>query len=198
MIESTLTRENAKRLSAQALSVAGHPFIFTPVVALIVGWRMLAPLETVLGVLTVVLASLVPVSLYIWLKVRRGEWSNLDVSEQKDRPHLFAIGIALLLFACLVLYLTHQPSAFIRGCAAAMVLVGAAWGANLWIKPSMHAGFAMLTSCSLWPLGAKIALPWIFFSVLVGWSRSALQRHTRLEVVIGLMLGAIVARLFMY
>jgi membrane-associated phospholipid phosphatase len=198
LIESTLTRENAKRLSAQVLSIAGHPFIFTPIVALIVGWRMLAPLEAVLGVLTVVLASLVPVSLYIWLKVRRGEWSNLDVSEQKDRPHLFAIGIALLLFACLVLYLTHQPSAFIRGCAAAMVLVGAAWGANLWIKPSMHAGFAMVTSCSLWPLGAKIALPWIFFSVLVGWSRSALQRHTRLEVVIGLMLGAIVARLFMY
>jgi membrane-associated phospholipid phosphatase len=79
-----------------------------------------------------------------------------------------------------------------------MVLVGAGWGANLWIKPSMHAGFAMLTSCSLWPLGAKIALPWMFFSVLVGWSRSALQRHTRLEVIVGLMLGAIVAKLFMY
>jgi membrane-associated phospholipid phosphatase len=198
LIESTLTLENAKRRTAQVLSVLGHPFLFTPIIALIVGWRMLAPLEAVLGVLTVVLACLVPVSLYIWLKVRRGKWSNLDVSERKDRPHLFAIGIALLLFACLALYLTHQPSAFIRGCAAAMVLVGAAWGANLWIKPSMHAGFAMLTSCSLWPLGPRIALPSIFFSILVGWSRATLHRHTRLEVVIGLLLGAIVARLFMY
>jgi membrane protease YdiL (CAAX protease family) len=179
LIESTLTLENAKRRTAQVLSVLGHPFLFTPIIALIVGWRMLAPLEAVLGVLTVVLACLVPVSLYIWLKVRRGKWSNLDVSERKDRPHLFAIGIALLLFACLALYLTHQPSAFIRGCAAAMVLVGAAWGANLWIKPSMHAGFAMLTSCSLWPLGPRIALPSIFFSILVGLVSSHLaSSHT--------------------
>jgi membrane-associated phospholipid phosphatase len=185
-----------KLRAAQFVSFLGHPFIFTPVVALLVGWRVLQPEEALLGVLTIVVACLLPMAVYIYRQVHKGEWSDLDVSERKDRPHLFVVGVCFLVMACLALYLTHQSPAFLRGCTAAIVLVGAAWSLNFWLKPSMHAGFAMLTSFSLWSLGARIAFPLTLFAILVGWSRIVLVRHTKLEVVVGLLLGAIVARVF--
>jgi membrane-associated phospholipid phosphatase len=185
-----------KRRAALFVSLLGHPFIFTPVVALLVGWRVLQPEAALLGVMTIVVACLVPMAAYIYRKVHKGEWSDLDVSERKDRPQLFVVGACFLVVACLVLYLTHQSPAFLRGCTAAIVLVGAAWSLNFWLKPSMHAGFAMLTSSSLWSLGARIAFPLTLFAILVGWSRIVLVRHTKLEVAVGLLLGAIVARIF--
>jgi membrane-associated phospholipid phosphatase len=185
-----------KRRGAQVLSLLGHPFVCVPVVSLFVGWNVLTPSEAATGVLTVVVACLVPISVYIYAKVRTGEFSDLDVSQQKDRPHLFTVGILLLVVTCLILYFTHQPPAFVRGCSAAILLICSGWALNFWIKPSMHAGFAMLTSVSLWPLGLKIAFPMTLFAISVGWSRVVLSRHTKLEVGVGLILGAIVARIF--
>ena len=196
MVESIVGRENLKRRFAQCLSLIGHPFIFVPIVALFVSWHRLTPGKAALGILTVVLACLVPVSIYIFGKVKRREWSDLDVSQRKDRPHLFIVGVTLLILTCLILQLTHQSPAFVRGCTAAIVLVCSGWALNFWIKPSMHAGFAMLASFSLWPFGVKVAFPMIIFAILVGWSRVILSRHTKLEVVTGLILGAIVAHLF--
>jgi membrane-associated phospholipid phosphatase len=196
LVESTVASDTFKRRVAQVLSILGHPFVFVPIVSLLVGWNVLTPSEAAKGVLTVVIACLVPVSIYICGKVRTGEFSDLDVSQRKDRPHLFTVGILLLAVTCVILYVTHQPAAFLRGCSAAIVLICSGWALNFWIKPSMHAGFAMLTSFSLWPLGAKIAFPMTLFAILVGWSRVVLSRHTKLEVVIGLILGAIVARVF--
>jgi membrane-associated phospholipid phosphatase len=196
LVESTLARDGLKKRFAQLLSVLGHPFIFVPIVALFAGWHVLTPRDAAVGVLTVVLSCLVPISIYILFKVRRGEFSDLDISQRKDRPHLFTVGVTMLSLTCVILYLTHQSFAFVRGCAAAIVLVCLGWAFNLWIKPSMHAGFAMLTSFSLWPLGARIAFPMTLFAILVGWSRVILARHTKLEVVIGLIFGAVVARIF--
>jgi len=196
LVESIAGQENLKRHLAQCLSLLGHPFIFVPIVALLVGWHVLTPGEAAFGVLTIVLACLLPISIYIFRKVKRREWSDLDVSQRKDRPYLFIVGVTLLILACLILHLTHQPPAFVRGCTAAIVLVCSGGLLNFWIKLSMHAGFAMLTSFSLWPLGAKVAFPMTIFAILVGWSRIILSRHTKLEVVIGLILGAIVAHLF--
>ncbi|MBV9392404.1 MAG: phosphatase PAP2 family protein [Verrucomicrobia bacterium] len=79
---------------------------------------------------------------------------------------------------------------------AAISLVLAASLLNLWLKLSMHAGFAMLTSCSLWSFETRVALVAMLFAVLVGWSRVTLARHTWQEVIAGLALGVVVARIF--
>ncbi|MBV9674444.1 MAG: phosphatase PAP2 family protein [Verrucomicrobia bacterium] len=154
------------------------------------------PLDAWLGVFTIVLACLIPVCIYIIIKVRTGHWSDYDVSQRRDRPHLFGFGLIMLLSTCLVLQLSHQSPVFIRGCMAAISLVLAASLLNLWLKLSMHAGFAMLTSCSLWSFETRVALVAMLFAVLVGWSRVTLARHTWQEVIAGLALGVVVARIF--
>lgn len=182
---------------AKWISIAGHPFVFSPIVALLVGASLFGPVESVFGLLTVIVCCLLPASLYILRKVRIGEWSDLDVSARKDRPHLFLIGFAFLLLTVLVLTVTGQPIVYARGCLAAMILIVGGWFLNRWLKPSMHAGFAMLTASSLWPLSAPLALVAMLFAVAVGWSRVVLRRHTWMEVGVGLVLGLLVCRLIL-
>jgi membrane-associated phospholipid phosphatase len=182
---------------AKWISIAGHPFIFSPIVALLVGAFLFGPVESVIGLLTVILCCLLPASLYILRKVRIGQWSDLDVSARKDRPHLFLVGFAFLLLTVLALTVTGQPIVYARGCLAAMILIVGGWFLNRWLKPSMHAGFAMLTACSLWQLNAGLSVVAVLFAVAVGWSRVELRRHTWLEVGVGLVLGILVCRLIL-
>jgi membrane-associated phospholipid phosphatase len=182
---------------AKWISIAGHPFVFSPIVALLVGASLFGPLESVIGLATVILCCLLPASLYILRKVRIGQWSDLDVSARKDRPQLFLVGFAFLLLTVLVLTVTGQPIVYARGCLAAMILIVGGWFLNRWLKPSMHAGFAMLTASSLWPLSAYLSLVAMLFAVAVGWSRVELRRHTWLEVSLGLVLGILVCRLIL-
>jgi membrane-associated phospholipid phosphatase len=195
MRDSALTLR--KQQIAKWISIGGHPFVFSPIVALLVGASLFGPVESVKGLLTVILFCLLPASLYIVRKVRIGEWSDLDVSARKDRPQLFLVGFAFLLLTALVLTVTGQPIVYARGCLAAMVLIVGGWFLNRWLKPSMHAGFAMLTACSLWPLSARLSLVAILFAVVVGWSRVQLRRHTWLEVGVGLLVGMLVCRLIL-
>ncbi len=111
-----------KEQLATTLSVCGHPFLFSPVIALLAGCRFLGPIEAVVGLMTVLLFCLLPASLYILRKVRAGVWSDLDVSARKDRPQLFVVGLGCLLLTVLVLMLTQQPMVYARGCLAAMLL----------------------------------------------------------------------------
>ncbi|HEX4201412.1 MAG TPA: hypothetical protein VHY59_07830 [Chthoniobacterales bacterium] len=186
-----------KEQVAKWISIAGHPFLFSPVVALVVGAFLFGLAESVFGLLTVILFCLLPASLYIVRKVRIGEWSDLDVSARKDRPQLFLVGFAFLLLTALILTVTGQPIVYARGCLAAMILIVGGWFLNRWLKPSMHAGFAMLTACSLWPLSARLSLVAMLFAVGVGWSRVQLRRHTWMEVGVGLLLGMLVCRLIL-
>jgi membrane-associated phospholipid phosphatase len=186
-----------KEQVAKWISIGGHPFVFPPIVALLVGASLFGLFDSVKGLLTVILCCLLPASLYILWKVRSGEWSDLDVSARKDRPHLFLVAFAFLLLTVLVLSVTGQSIVYARGCLAAIILIVAGWFLNRWLKPSMHAGFAMMTACSLWPVNAQLSLVAMLFAVAVGWSRVALRRHTWLEVVVGLLLGILVCRLIL-
>lgn len=187
-----------KEQLATALSICGHPFLFSPVIALLAGARFLGPIEAIAGLVTVLVFCLLPASFYIFRKVRAGDWSDLDVSARKDRPHLFVVGLGFLLITVLVLMLTQQPMIYARGCLGAMILISAGWLLNRWLKPSMHAAFAMMTGTALWLVSVRIAIPAMLFAIAVGWSRVALRRHTVTEVFVGLALGVLVARLLFF
>jgi hypothetical protein len=64
---------------AKWISVCGHPFLFSPVVVLLVGAFLFGPIESVIGLATVILFCLLPASIYILWKVRVGDWSDLVV-----------------------------------------------------------------------------------------------------------------------
>src|SRR5258708_39115494 len=99
-----------KEQVAKWISIAGHPFLFSPIVALLVGSFLFGPIESVIGLVTGILFCLLPASLYIVRKVRIGEWCDLDVSAPEDLPRLFLGGGRLLLFYPPALTATRAPA----------------------------------------------------------------------------------------
>lgn len=164
---------------ARMISVAAHPFVLVPLtISLASGnirWAAITAAVTILPVFAVM----------AW-KVRRGVWSNYDVSRQDQRSGLYWIAIPVLLGA---IFLLDAPPRFTRGMIAfaAALVIGLA--GNRLLKTSMHMMFAAWCTVILaraYPMSLVAMLPVV---AALAWSRRRLDRHTLAEIIAGVILG---------
>ncbi len=125
------------------------------------------------------------------IRVRRGTWSDFDVSDRSQRSGLYRVGLPLTLIAAFVLARTGASSGVLRGTwiVAAMLLAGLMLGTFL--KTSLHMMFAAYCAVLIveqYPLSAPALVALL---LALGWSRRVLDRHTLLEVIAGTVIGLI-------
>ena len=121
--------------------------------------------------------------------VRRGVWSDHDVSRHEQRGGLYRVLLPLFAVTALVLYFMGAGPGMMRGFAAraVMLLLGAL--GNRFLKISMHmmaAAFCGITIARLYPTAAFAIVPLV---AALAWSRRKLERHTWAEVFVGLAMG---------
>ena len=167
---------------ARALSIAGHPFVLSPLTigATTRSWRWAA---------LVAAGTTLPLLAIIARKVRRGSWSDFDVSRHDQRHGLYAAAIPLVVITALVFWFLGAHRDLLRGFAAATVMLGLGAAANRFLKTSMHmmcAAFCAVIMIRVYPLSAIGVIP---FVAAVAWSRRKLERHTLVEVLVGLGIG---------
>jgi membrane-associated phospholipid phosphatase len=165
---------------ARIISAAAHPFVLSPLtIALATGnLRWTAILAAV---------TLLPMTAVILWNVRRGVWSDFDVSRQDQRSGLYWVAIPLLL---LTAYLIDAPPQFKRGMFAVAVILLIGLAGNRFLKTSMHMMFAAYSTVILarvYPWSLAVMLP---ICAALAWSRLRLQRHTPAEIAAGVLLGA--------
>lgn len=180
---------NAIRSIARWVSIVGHPFVTTLVLAGAVasGDGRSAALRTTAAVAVL---FVLPVGVLTVLQVRRGAWSTVDASQPRERRLLFAVGVAGLL-ALLTYFARTQPgTALLRGTAGVLMMVGICAAVTPWVKVSLHLAAAALAATVL--LGRGLPLGWLLATALpiLAWSRVALGRHRWREVALGLVVGA--------
>jgi hypothetical protein len=175
----------------RTLSIGGHPFILTPLAVTIATWRESASSRAV--ILGLLATSMLAVAVHVVRRHRRGEVSDIDVSTREHRPAVFRVAIGSLLVVLIVLHFTGANPAAFRGAAVATGLFIACAIANRSVKVSLHSAFAMLAAGIVWPVSAAAGAVFASFACLIGWGRIAYQRHTPLEVVLGLALGSAAA-----
>jgi membrane-associated phospholipid phosphatase len=144
------------------------------------------------SVLLVAACVVVPIAVLMFLRVRRGHWSNVDASKPSERPALFLVALTGVVAALAWLFV-HDPRSFlVRGMfvVAALLLV-AALLTGLGLKVSLHAAFAAFAATTLCLLGSPVGYALVAVVPLVCWSRLALARHRVAEVVVGLALGIV-------
>src|SRR6185295_15892184 len=83
----------------RALSIAGHPFILTPLAVTIATWKGTAQER-------LVILGLLFAAVHVVRRHRRGEVSDIDVSNREHRPAVFRVAIGSLVLVMLVLHLT--------------------------------------------------------------------------------------------
>ncbi|MHB0971923.1 MAG: hypothetical protein ACYC7A_21570 [Thermoanaerobaculia bacterium] len=181
-----------KRTIAWWVSAIGHPFVMIVGLLTYSLLRKLPALRALPIVATVVALTVVPLAVMILRKVRRGEWSDGDVSLQRQRGPLYAVAISLSVVAIGVLAAARLSTPIVLGAVTVFAMLAAAYVINRWIKVSLHLTFATFTAIAIgatWPaLGASLAV--ILIPALI-WSRTTLGRHSSHEVSLGLLLGGI-------
>lgn len=168
---------------ARALSLLGHPFLLAPL-------TIAALTRSLFWAAVLAASTTVPLLLVITRNVRRGAWSDFDVSRHEQRSGLYYAGLPLMAFAAVLLYLLDASPALLRGVAAATVMFLLGLLGNRFLKISMHMMVAAFCTVAL-----ARAYPWsplgtITFVAALAWSRRHLDRHTWPEIATGIILGA--------
>ncbi len=170
---------------ARALSVAGHPFVLTPL-------TIAATTRSLFWASVVAASTTIPMLLVILRNVRSGRWSDVDVSRHDQRAGLYFAGLPLLAGAALILYVLGASPPLMRGLAAGAAMFAAGLIGNRWLKISLHmmfAGFCAVTLYRSFPSPAT-ALALLACVAALAWSRHHLNRHTWIEIAVGLAIGA--------
>lgn len=172
--------------AARILSIAGHPFVLIPlmVAAATRNWIPTA----IVGAVTIL-----PLLVITLRNVRRGVWSDHDVSRREERGGLYRAAFPLIGIAALVLWLLDASSRMMRGFAAAAVMLALGLLGNRFLKISLHvmvAAFCAVTIGRIYPRAIYAIVP---FVAAIAWSRRKLDRHTWAEVAVGLTIGGAAA-----
>ncbi|HEU5437936.1 MAG TPA: hypothetical protein VFU88_01505 [Ktedonobacterales bacterium] len=193
MDPQTAARMTAREETARLISAIIHPVLFPLLVLGITLYvnsaRSLS--ETLRDLVLALVLTTLPIALLVGLQVLRGKWTDLDVSVRRQRYALYPFGIACMAALALAYARLHAPQVAVQS-AVALMLANIINGlVNFGYKVSAHATGAAASATLLWlavPV-VTLALAATVATLAVGWSRVALHRHTRGQVVLGWAVG---------
>jgi hypothetical protein len=114
----------------------------------------------------VALAVLLPLGIFMYLRVRSGRWGSIDASLAAERPALFLLALALVVGLGAFAALSPRLGFLSRGIVSVLLLLSVAAFLNRWIKASLHVAFAAYSGTVLLRLappvgsGARILPRW--------------------------------------
>ncbi|WP_260200455.1 phosphatase PAP2 family protein [Cruoricaptor ignavus] len=146
--------------------------------------------------LPVLLIVLLPCVFWILWNVRRGRYSNMDVSNRRQRVSLYFFTEAMLLVYQLYLNFSGQSPDI--QFFFLMILLVAMHISNYFIKSSMHTAFNIFVAAMFFAEFWQAGLAWLMISLFVAVSRVILKRHTPAEVFSGAAIGLAVSAMYLF
>lgn len=183
---------------AKIISVLGHPLLTIPVYTIIITFSVYDYSKAFFVSFIIVGCIFLPITFWNYFQTKRGRYTNFDVSVQKDRDSMYLFAIPVLTLALIIFYFTHQSNALILNILFALILLVASYLVNFFIKCSGHVSLTIFLSFMLMPVNFVASIFILFCSILIGWSRVVLKRHTIKEAIIGMFLGLIVGISMLY
>lgn len=181
---------------ARWLSIVCNPLFAGIAAYLVVGFY--APIAGASGPawagVALLLQVLPPLTFYL-VQLRRGAFSDPDVSVREERNQLYLVGSASVLIALAALALLGAPPALFALGVGTLVLGVICGVVNLTWKISMHAaGMGSLATVALLYAGTLGLVLWAV-AAAVGWARVRTRNHTPLQVLAGFFVSATVIAL---
>lgn len=132
---------------------------------------------------------LLAIGIFILVCVRKGIFTDYDVSKREQRPLLFLVSILLAILYLIGLLLFDAPAIIFIVTFGIIIGIVAASIVNNWIKVSMHvATVAALLSALAMIYGGFYYLL-LFLVPLVAYIRVRAKRHTIPETIAGAIFG---------
>lgn len=173
---------------ARFISVIGHPLLVMPMAALLAaharGFGSARALALAGAILLIGLLALA----FSALQVRRGRWRHVDASGEDERRDLNAFLFLLFALAAVLAWWRLGLSPLPVALMLAAAVVALAILASAWCKLSLHMAFVAFAA--LIPGSLPALAGFGVLGVAVAWSRLALDRHVRIDLLAGLFAGA--------
>lgn len=152
--------------------------------------------ETAKLFLPLLLIVVIPISAWIYWNVRKGNYSNMDVSNRKQRKSLyFFIATTLFLFLFYDYFFNENIDLIVTFLLLLLLLMQLS---NYFVKSSMHTAFNIFVAALFFGLNSALGIIWFLIAVLVGVTRIILKRHTVIEVISGALIALLVSFIYLY
>lgn len=188
----------SKTKFATLVSVIGHPFVTVPLFVFFLLFKLEAAWKAAMLSLFIVGGIFIPISLKTYIGVRKGKYTNLDVSDQAQRQKWFIATTILLVSVTLVIWVTNQHHTLRLAMTCASVLLVIAQILNIFLKVSMHTTFHTFLGLLMLHFNWTFGVLFFLFLPLLAWSRLYLKRHEFNEVVAGMLLGGFFGAVFWF
>ena len=154
----------------------------SPSTAAAVGWSLLAA----------IFIAVLPLA-YLTLSVRHGRVTDRNVRLREQRPRVLLVGVGLVAIGIALLAWLGAPREIMALLGAMLVGLAVALVTALKWKLSLHAAGAAGTVVIVALVFGPYWLALFSLVSVVGWARVELGDHTPVQVVLGALIGAMVA-----
>jgi membrane-associated phospholipid phosphatase len=178
------------------ISAIGHPILLGLMASLYVNFKEFEFERAQNLSFKLLVFCLIPLILFIYWKIRKGEYQDFDVSNQSKRNGLYIFIIGLLGLLMVYIFLRESSWLIKSGVIPIFILVISAFFINKRIKVSLHTSFAFLLAIMMIKVELSDAFTMLLFAVLIGFSRLYLKRHSIPEVALGALLGVSIGFIF--
>lgn len=185
-----------KTTIAKLISTVGHPFLTVPLFVIFLLFSIESAQQATYLSLLIIGGIFVPIGIWTLRGVRKGTYTNLDVSDQSQRQKWFIATTFLLFVVTLIIWLTNQDRTLRLAVMCALVLLIAAQLVNTRVKASMHLAFHVFLGFLILHFNGIAGIAFLLFAPLLAWSRIHLKRHVWKEIVVGTILGAALGTTF--
>jgi membrane-associated phospholipid phosphatase len=145
--------------------------------------------------LPLLLIVIIPISAWIYWNVRKGNYSNMDVSNRKQRKSLYFFIAALFLFLFYDYFFNENIDLIVTFLLLLLLLMQLS---NYFVKSSMYTAFNVFVATLFFGLNSTLGIIWFLIAVLVGVTRIILKRHTVIEVISGALIALLDSFIYLY
>lgn len=175
--------------AARILTEVGAPWVINIATSLVIGLAIGAPGW---GIFVAVCTGVVPMSVILF-GMRKSTIGDHHVTKISERHALIVVLLTVALGGLIIQILAHAPIemiAFMSAGLIALVVAAVITSVFHW-KVSIHTGVSAGVTVVL----ALALSPWwlvaLVFTPLIGWSRVHLGDHTKGQVIVGAIAGAV-------
>ena len=196
--------QNTKYILSKTISVVLHP-LFVPtysIASILIYLKAAWQYTMVATALCFILTCLCPL-LEIWLRVRAGKLTSIELYEQKERTIPYLISMLCMALWCLFAYNLELPMTIVGIYITCTVLLLVVMLINLKWKISIHltsfGAYAGMMAIITFRAGYMWLFPLLLLvALLLMYARIYLKAHTPRQVVVGFLLGLVVASVSTY
>lgn len=175
--------------TANLISIICHPLLTIPLFVLIASSAFGDFKSAALVSFLIIGCIFLPSTIMIFIRTRRGSYTNFDISDMKQRNSLFIFALPLIIAISIILYETGQPRIFYLSVFFAFLLMFISQIVNFYIKSSLHVSLNIFLSSLVGMMNIRFGVFVFLLTGLIGWSRLTLGRHTLKEIITGAGIG---------